>query len=157
MRQLCLIPCLILALFLAPKSSSQSKPQTQSTINSFIGCYELKLGRWWPWSFGGDNEFVTPPDKIQLLPVKGTDGFEEYGFVIRPIPPSTSVHRYSFWQIKSDSHVELDWTTGFSGVMLSLERHGGQLLGWAHPHWDFPRLPRIARVSAQRIACEVPQ
>jgi hypothetical protein len=141
-----------------PSSACAAVAPKQTNVNSFAGCYELKFGRWWPWSFGGDNEFVTPPAKIQLLPVKGTNGFEEYGFVIHPIPPSKSIHRFSYWQITSDNHAELEWTTGFSGITLSLDRHGEELRGWAHPHWDFPTfIPHIMHVTAQPIACEIPQ
>ncbi len=68
----CLVVSLLLALRLLEAQWWQSKGQSQVAVpvTSFAGCYELKLGRWWPWSFGGDNEFVTPSSKIELLPVQ---------------------------------------------------------------------------------------
>lgn len=155
------------AIFVVPLpqlGNSEPNTQTQSIppATSFAGCYELKLGRWWPWSFGEDTQFVTPPNKVQLFPEQGTNGFEKYGFVIREIPQakgSASGRRsFSFWQVKSDNHVQLIWTNGFSGVSIKLGRHGDKLRGWAHPHFDFPIfIPRIMHVTAKRIACEVPQ
>jgi len=138
--------------------AGQTKPATSVTVASVAGCYELKMGRWWPWGFGGDNEFVTPARKIELLAVPGTNGFEQYGSQIRTIPPvkeNGSIHRFSYWNISADGHVELNWTTGFSGVALSMEKHGEMLIGWAHPHFDFPTLiPRVMHVTARRIACK---
>jgi hypothetical protein len=160
---------LVFLVVLSPGCYAQAeKPgtsgQTQAVLptTAFEGCYELKLGRWWPWSFGEDTQFVIPPSKIRLLSIKDTVGFEENGYLIRRIPPtqgSTSGRRqFSYWQVKSDSHVELIWTNGFSGVTLGLEKHGDELRGWAHPHFDFPTfIPRIMHVTAHRIACDAPQ
>ena len=159
---LCLIAGIIFALPFPQGNSSEANAQTQSaSLNaSFAGCYELKLGRWWPWSFGEDNEFVTPPTKIQLLPVPGTVGFEQNGFVIRRIPPDEGStfgrRRSSYWQVRSGTHVDLIWTNGLSGVTVNLRKHGDKLRGWAHPHFDFPTLPRIMHVTARPIACDVP-
>jgi hypothetical protein len=158
----CLVVSLLFALRLLEAWWWQSKEQSHVAVSatSFAGCYELKLGRWWPWSFGGDNEFVTPPSKIELLAIQGTEGFETEGFLIRGIPPSQGNtigrRRASFWQAKSKNDVGLTWTTGFSGVTLNLSRHGNDLRGWAHPFFDFPTSPRIMHVTAQRIPCGAP-
>jgi hypothetical protein len=53
--------------------------EVEAPTAPFVGCYELALGRWWPWSFGEDTEFVTPPSRIDLLPEHGTQGFEQNG------------------------------------------------------------------------------
>lgn len=63
------------------ESANAQAPSIPPSAMSFAGCYELKLGRWWPWSFGEDNQFVTPASKIQLLPQQGTEGFEKNGLV----------------------------------------------------------------------------
>jgi hypothetical protein len=44
-------------LLVAPCSSQTSKPSPSANkpdakVASFAGCYELKMGRWWPWGFG---------------------------------------------------------------------------------------------------------
>ncbi len=139
--------------------SSDSQTLHRNDISSFLGCYELVLGRWWPWSFGEDTIYVTPPTRIELLSEPGTKGFEKYGLIIRAIPHQKrdpTVHPvYSYWQIESSTQVYLVWTNGFSGVTLKLEKHGMELRGWAHPHFDFPRfVPRFQRVTAKRITCD---
>jgi hypothetical protein len=157
---------LMLLVVISPRCSAQASnpsPALQTRIEnqtaSFTGCYELVLGRWWPWSFGEDTIYVTPPTRIELLPEPGTQGFEKYGLIIRAIPlqrRNPTVHPVSsYWQIKSSTQVDLVWTNGFSGVTLKIEKHGTELRGWAHPHFDFPIfVPRFQRVTAKRIACE---
>jgi hypothetical protein len=146
----------------APCSMARTPTSRQKTGEprglAFVGCYELRLGRWWPWSFGGDTIFVTPPRRIRLLPSRGTNGFEEDQFLIRAIPDTKASiparGGASFWQPKSDEQVDLVWTDGFTGVTLSLEEQGNELHGWAHPHFDAPHfIPRIERVKARKIAC----
>jgi hypothetical protein len=127
----------------------------------FAGCYELMLGRWWPWSFGGDTILVTPPRRIQLLLTRGTVGFEKDRLLIRPISdikvPVQGRGGPSYWQPKSDTQVDLEWNDGFTGVTLNLEKQGSELYGWAHPHFDAPSfIPRIERVVARKIACPIP-
>src|ERR1700739_2153198 len=114
----------------------------------------------WPWSFGGDTIFVTPPRRIKLLSERGTEGFEQDGFLIRAISrpkgaaPANGGPAY--WQLKSDNQVDLIWNDGFSGVTLALRKVGTELRGWAHPHFDTPTIPpRIARVTARGISCDV--
>jgi hypothetical protein len=157
---------LTLLVVISPRCHGQASnpspgPQTQSEnhASSFIGCYELVLGRWWPWSFGGDTIYVTPPTRIELLPEAGTKGFEKNGLVIRAIPPQTGMTSGrggpSYWQVKSGNQVDLVWTDGFTGVTLTLEKHGDELRGWAHPHFDGPTfVPRVQHVIAKRIVCE---
>jgi hypothetical protein len=79
---------LVLGIILTLLLQSDAIGQTQQgpLTKSFEGCYELTLGRWWPWPFGGDNAFVAPPSRIRLLSERGTIGFEEDGFLIRTIP-----------------------------------------------------------------------
>lgn len=156
----------ILLLALVPSRNSgqtdklEAKVQTQPvpTPASFEGCYELKLGRWWPWGFGEENAYVTPPNRIQLLGERGTRGFEQDKFLIRTIPrqdrPSGS-RESSFWSTKSPNQLLLTWTDGFVGVNLDLTKSKHEMKGWAHPHFDAPHfVPRIAHVTVQPIACE---
>ena len=50
---------LILLVVISPSCSSQAsnspKPLIENQISSFTGCYELVLGKLWPWSFGEDT------------------------------------------------------------------------------------------------------
>jgi hypothetical protein len=156
---------MILLLALVPSGSiaqtdkSEAKAEAQAALTPapFEGCYELKLGRWWPWGFGEENTMVTPPSRIQLLGERGTRGFEQDKLLIRTIPhqerPPGS-RESSFWSTKSPNQLLLTWTDGFVGVTLDLTKAKDELNGWAHPHFDAARLvPRLARVTARRIAC----
>jgi len=154
----------ILGIILALLLQSEATGQTQQgpLTKSFEGCYELTLGRWWPWSFGGDNQFVAPPSRIRLLSERGTKGFEEDGFLIRTIPSRKGAASGrggpSYWNVMSPSEIDLIWNDGFTGVTLSLKKRGDELRGWAHPHFDAtPLVPRIAHVTARKIACDAPQ
>jgi hypothetical protein len=140
-------------------SAQGSETRGENPALSFTGCYELQMGRWWPWSFGSDTVFVTPPTRIELLPEPGTNGFEKDGLLIRAISPKNGMPSgrggFSYWQVRSGNQVDLVWTDGFTGVTVALEKHGDELTGWAHPHFDIsPFVPRIAHVTAKRIPCE---
>jgi hypothetical protein len=156
---------MILSLALLPSGGiaqtdrTDAKAQTQPAPipASFECCYELKVGRWWPWGFGEEDAFVTPPRQIQLLGERGARGFEEHQLLVRSIPhkerPSGS-RESSFWSPKSPNQLLLTWTDGFVGVTLDLTKSKDELSGWAHPHFDAVKLvPRIAHVAARRIAC----
>jgi hypothetical protein len=143
----------------AVAQSDRSAINQQGQTAAFAGCYELKLGRWWPWGYGGDSPFVTPPKRVQLLSERGTEGFEQYGFLLRAIPgkgkSGDGRERPSYWQVDSANRVYLMWNDGFTGVALKLEKDGNDLRGWAHPHFDSPHfIPRTAHVVARRIGCD---
>jgi hypothetical protein len=123
---------------------------------SFAGCYELRLGRWWPWGMGDDTPLATPPTQIELKLERGKDYFEKDELLIRQIGSATRAHGSSFWVPTDDSAVLLVWTNGFSGVSLRLRKSGSDLQGWAHAHFDFPRPPHVAHVVATPVACGSP-
>jgi hypothetical protein len=56
---------LVLLVVISPSCSGQAsnspKPLNENQISSFTACYELVLGKWWPWSFAEDTVFVTHP------------------------------------------------------------------------------------------------
>ncbi len=62
-----LILILMLVLALAAQNEVNGQTQPAPPTRPFEGCYELTMGRWWPWSFGEDKYLVTPPDRIELL------------------------------------------------------------------------------------------
>jgi hypothetical protein len=161
---------LVGALLLAPASAAQAPPpisskaaEAGSATASFVGCYQISLGRWWPWSFGEDTVFVTPPSRIQLLSQRGTQAFEKNGFIIWSLPhnkgamPGTR-RVFSYWSANSANGAELTWTDGLTGVFLALHKRGNDLRGWAHPHFDFPHfIPRTAHVEARKMPCDEPE
>lgn len=151
-----LVCCLYAVPTIAQSEKSPANQQGQAA--PFVGCYDLKLGRWWPWGFGGDNPFVTPPQRVRLFSERGTEGFEQDGFLLRAIPePGKSAGgrgRPSYWLMDSGNQVSLMWNDGFTGVTLKLEKDSSDLRGWAHPHFDSPHfVPRTAHVVATRIDC----
>ncbi len=142
------------------QNCSKSAP-VESPTSSFTGCYQVTLGSWWPWAFGEDTKYVTPPTRIRLLPEQGTKGFKRDGFLLRTIPrkeePPDGSRESSYWQVRSANQIDLTWTDGFTGVTLKLEKKGDELSGWAHPHFDaFKFVPRTARVVARPITCDAP-
>ena len=155
-----IVMLLVFSLPLSPTVAQRDKSgaNQQDLTEPFLGCYELNLGRWWPWGFGGDDPLVTPPKNIQLLPERGTEGFERDGFLIRAVPGMKTAGgrgRPSYWRVDSANRVYLMWNDGFTGVTLKLEKDGKQLHGWAHPHFDSPQfIPHKAHVVAQRISCD---
>ena len=152
---LALVPSRCMAQTVKPDAKPQA--QTLPATYSFEGCYELKIGRWWPWGFGEENDLVTPPSRIELLKERGTTGFERDKLLIRTIPrqdPPSGSRESSFWTEKSQSELILEWTDGFVGVHLDLAKNKDDLTGWAHPHFDATKLvPRTARVTLRRITC----
>jgi len=138
-----------------PSSFSSS---TTDPASSFTGCYELRLGRWWPWGFGEDDSFVTPPNHIELLPERGVSSFEKDELLLRTVPTeksrSAGHRRSSYWRATGANQILIVWTDGFTGLTLELKRDGGTLTGWAHPHFDAGEIiPRTARATARYIPC----
>lgn len=151
---------LLLAACLPQAVGSAPNPvkKPAASPDSFAGCYQLKLGRWWPWGLGEDTEFVTPPTRVRLLAERGTESWEKSGFLLRPLPSKKGTvdgrGGPAYRQILSGGRIALVWTDGFTGVRLDLRKHGKELRGWANPHFDMFRfVPHTAHVTARRITC----
>jgi len=122
-------------------------------------CYGLQLGKWDPvLNIGDDSEFSTPPAVVSFSRVK-SEGFGSYGGKVsyRVLPTNgarMSVHGPGFWtpQTRTDS-VSIVWTTGFSGLTMSLGVTTDTLSGTARTFWDFPRTRQTAKVLGVRVAC----
>src|SRR6266536_671506 len=103
--RVCQILTLVLAL--APRHDASGQIQPVPPTKSFEGCYDLTMGRWWPWSFGVDNQFVTPPGRIRLLSERGKDGWEKDSFLIRALPPrkGAAVGRGgpAYWNVRTEN------------------------------------------------------
>src|SRR6267378_1664180 len=141
------------------QSSTPGDPQqTQTIVSSFVGCYELTLGRWWPWGFGSDDTIFTPPRRIKLLTEHGTKGFEQNGLLLRALPDSKAIMAGrggpSYWNVRSPNEIDLTWTDGFTGIRLKLTRTGNELRGWVHPHSDAPMfIHHTVHVTARPVDC----
>ena len=145
--------------FVQAQTESSSREKEVSEVAVFAGCYNLALGRWWPWGLGEDAHFFTPPNRIRLLPTHGSEGFEKNGLLVRAIPMPNGARAGrggpAYWNAKSARQIEIVWTDGFTGVTLKLEKDKNELKGWAHPVTDAPFVvPRIARVLAFPVPCK---
>lgn len=140
---------------LTPQEKSKRDPQLVKP-ESIQGCYGLSLSEWRPkLNLGEDAEFITPPRRIQLFAEKGTKGWEAEGYIVRPAPEiPRSIHRGSYWLPKKSNYIEIDWTTGFSGLVMALKVEGDKLRGQAKSFWDFPQRTQTADVVAQKVDCE---
>ncbi len=121
-----------------------------------VGCWEVRMGAWRPaLMLGPDERIVTPPSRILIDSTIGTRPYERRNLLLRPAPGATpSVHRYSWWNMGRADSIQLRWTTGFSGVNMSLDHRGDTLSGIAQTTWDFDRQPQTADVTMWRVACD---
>lgn len=139
-------------------SSGGSAKPSEALVNpeAIQGCYELTLSPWFPeMKLGDEEEIITPPARIQLFAEKGTDGEESKGYLVRAapgVPPSR--HSSTYWLPKGAKSVEITFTTGFSGVTLSLKTSDAETLhGKASTFWDFKRKKQTADAMARRVPC----
>jgi len=145
-----------------PPASNQNSSQKQDAVNpeAIQGCYDLTLSPWFPeMKLGEDEEFITPPTRIQLFAERGTDFLETNGYIVRPAPGvKPSIHRSSYWMPKRSKSIEIVWTTGLSGLTMVLKTSDAEVLhGKAQTFWDFDRKKQTAEVVARRVECEKKQ
>ena len=114
------------------------------------------MGAWRPaLMLGPDERIVTPPSRILIDSTIGTRPYERRNLLLRPAPGATpSVHRYSWWNMGRADSIQLRWTTGFSGVNMSLDHQGDTLRGIAETTWDFDRQVQTADVTMLRVRCD---
>jgi len=123
--------------------------------SAVAGCYALKLGPWEPsLALGSEEVFTTPPAHIELRASKGTDRWAKGYFVLAPARGATALHRGLFWHFGAGGTVQLTFTTGYSGLTMSLARAGLNLRGTARSFWDAPRTEQTASVMATRESCQ---
>jgi hypothetical protein len=121
-----------------------------------VGCWEVRMGAWRPaLMLGPDERIVTPPSRVLIDSTIGTRPYERRNLLLRPAPGATpSVHRYSWWNMGRADSIQLRWTTGFSGVNMSLDHRGDTLRGLAETTWDFDRQVQTADVTMWRVRCD---
>ena len=141
------------------RASEQNKAKPDSELvraENVQGCYELALSAWRPnLNLGEDAVFITPPARIQIFAERGTQGWESAGYIVKPAPGvKPSIHRGSYWLPKNSDSIEITWTTGLSGLVMSLKIEGTDLRGKAVSFWDFSRKRQTAQVVAHRVGCQ---
>jgi len=122
-------------------------------VQSFAGCYELHVGRSWPWGPSRDGWL---PRRIELLGQRGTAGFEKDNPLMYAIPPKNvdSQWRESpFWAVQSAKEVRIVDVGHFGGDILNLHKTRSGFSGWDHSHSDVAFSGQITHVTARRIPC----
>jgi len=155
---LCIIQCFGGSLVSVSAQDNPKREQEVVKPENIQGCYELTLSPWRPnLRIGEDFKFITPPHRVQLFAERGTQGWEQDGYIVKPAPgvPS-SIHRGSYWLPKKEHWIEILWTTGFSGLSMDLRVEGDVMRGEAKSFWDFPRQQQKADVVARKVDCQSP-
>ena len=123
------------------------------------GCYRLQLAKWEPtMDIGDDTIFSTPPSIVFFSRLKN-EWFAGRGDVSYRILPANgahlTVHGPGFWtpMARVDS-VSIVWSTGFSGLTMTLGVTPDTLSGSAQTFWDFGRTRQTAKVLGVRVACQ---
>jgi hypothetical protein len=142
-----------------PKPIEIAPPPAAAPLASWpdvVGCWELRMGAWSPaLMLGPDERIITPPSRVLIDSTIGTRPYERRNLLLRPAPGATpTVHRYSWWNMGRADSIQLRWTTGFSGVNMSLAHEGDTLRGLAETTWDFDRQTQHADVTMWRVACD---
>ena len=119
------------------------------------GCYEFRIGAWKPsLRLGADAQFVTPPGRIQLELKSVEHPWIEGSRRVLQIPGGQpSIHERGEWSVVGRGEVNILWTTGFSGLRVTLQEETGGLRGKARTFWDFHRRTQAADVIAEKVPC----
>jgi hypothetical protein len=164
----CLRPILLVSLLTLVCAGVRSVPRQSTGANpkekesKFIkpeiiqGCYELGALNWKPDLQLDKDEaaFIIPPERIELLAKRGTEGREKNGYLVRPASGVTqSVHRSTYWMPTGPNTIEVVFTTGTSGLSMKLRVEGETLKGKAKSHWDFLRRSQTAQLISRKIDC----
>lgn len=139
----------------ASVSSTPSQPATRTELeHTLVGCYSVRLGLFHARdaldaSFRrahAGTEHSTPPRIVAL----------DSGGVLGPAPRIwPTIHRLNYWQLDSLSDsLQMVFSTGYSGVRLTLAAAGDSLIGHADDFWDFTHLSERAPVLLRRVACD---
>jgi hypothetical protein len=143
---------LLVAVDLAQTAGAMAQALGRSELAG--ACYDLSLGPWHPaQELREDSIYIAPPSRVRFDTAR-IERWRSEGFALRPAPGALpSVHRHAFWRSVGDS-VELLWSTGFSGLRMTLGGRPGELRGRARTFWDFGRTPTTADATARRVPCD---
>lgn len=153
-----LVGLLSIGVSSTPRPRAGQNPNDKDFIKpeSIQGCYDLGTLNWRPDLKLDKDEavFITPPERIELLAERGTQGREKNGYLVRPAPGVTqSVHRSTYWMPTGPKKIEIVFTTGTSGLEMQLTVQGETLQGKAKTFWDFLRRRQTAHSIAHKINC----
>ena len=119
-------------------------------------CYDLSIGPWRPAErLRQDSIYIAPPSRVRFDTARAERWADHFVLLTAPgaVP---SVHRFALWRPVGSDSVELIWSTGFSGLRMTLGGQPAELRGEARAFWDFLRAPLIADATARRVPCDTP-
>ncbi len=128
----------------AQESHSAQSPESKSHAANFAGCYELHMGRWWPWSLGEDAKFATPPSQFELSLQRATEGFAKGQLIIRQSPSGERSWRISYWMLTGTNKAAAIWSTEQRRIGTNDEWCEGRRRDWdidvaPRGHWSDAR------------------
>lgn len=141
-----------------PRPQADQIPNDKDLIKpeAIQGCYDFGTLNWRPDLKLDKDEavFITPPQRIELLAERGSQGREKNGYLVRPAPGvPQSVHRSTYWMPIGPKKIEIVFITGTSGLEMQLTAQGETLKGKAKTFWDFLRRRQTAQIIARKINC----
>lgn len=152
----CLVVLLLMTVdALQHRAAAQERQPRRSVLHA--QCYDIHLGAWTPrMKLGDDSAFVLPPRRISVAPNE-TGAWRpivELARDVRAIENRPgSMHHRGYWRRLPDDSAQVVFTTGFSGVRLSVHRAGDNWRGVAETFWDFDRASQRAPVTLVYRAC----
>jgi hypothetical protein len=128
--------------------------QATVEINKFTGCYELSMSDWKP-KLRDDIRYVQPPPKFELTTIKNK--YDDTYVVYPATGAAPSVHSITEWEIVASNKIHVVWSTGFSGLVMDLERTSdGILKGKATTFWDYNNRHETSFATVKPISCIAP-
>jgi hypothetical protein len=143
---------------LAIASAGPTAAEAQALGRSELAgaCYDLSIGPWRSTQqLAEDSIYIAPPSRVRFDTAR-TERWPDR-FVLLTAPGAVpSVHRHALWRSVGSDSLELMWSTGFSGLRMTLGGQRGELHGEARAFWDFDRTPSTADAIARRVPCAAP-
>jgi len=118
---------IMVGTFTWARADERRPMENAAFVQSFAGCYEIKVGPWIPAVMLGHAAQGIIPDRLQLDTTRRVSYVGRKDLVIRP-----SWSQGDAWWLPIDaSQVRLVWHNGYNGVSVNLRRQGAELRGRA--------------------------
>ena len=147
------LPLVIIALVFLPTASSAQEYQS-SKAYALRGCWKLEVGTFRVTdSIHVDAGQTTLPPFIQFDTVPGRGLFRPTGLLVRALPDRTSSqYRTGYFTFPHPDTVQVDWTNGFTGMMLTFPSDTVVMRGRADAWTDYGGA-EWAPVTIRRTVC----
>ena len=147
------LPLVIIALVFLPTASSAQEYQS-SKAYALRGCWELEVGTFRVTdSIHVNAGQTTLPPFIQFDTVPGRGLFRPTGLLVRALPDRMgSQYRTGYFTFPHPDTVQVDWTNGFTGMMLTFPSDTVVMRGRADAWTDYGGA-EWAPVTIRRTVC----